>query len=305
MSPENKPSSKNWLIAVPIVAASELLIYCLLQLRLNGSLSLLIFYFVNMYVSYVPLLALAICFILCLRYKDFSLKNVAGLFVLLILTQTSSLIFTPYPSTFDSRPSEVSFHLPMDSIVQITWGGATEEVNYHVIDPGQRWAYDILMMKDGKSYLGDSSKLSSYYCYGKSLIAPAAGEIVETFNTEAETPVNGSNEDNPAGNYVIIKVAENQYLFACHMQPGSITVKPGESVKQGQKLGLVGNSGNSSEPHVHIHLQSTEDLDFGEGIPMPFSNYVMNGKLIEKGIPIGGFDRNDEFIGQTVRNGQY
>jgi murein DD-endopeptidase MepM/ murein hydrolase activator NlpD len=80
----------------------------------------------------------------------------------------------------------------------------------------------------------------------------------------------------------------------------------GDTVQTGQMIGLVGNSGNTSEPHIHIHLQSTPELfkidDSGQivalsdalGLPIYFSNYLANGELIEAGEPLGG---------QFVQNG--
>jgi murein DD-endopeptidase MepM/ murein hydrolase activator NlpD len=86
------------------------------------------------------------------------------------------------------------------------------------------------------------------------------------------------------------------------MKPKSILVKKGDVVEQGQEIGRVGNSGNTSEPHLHIHLQDNTELSFGEGIPLYFSNYYKNNQLIERGMPQGGFDRNNKLIGDVVRN---
>jgi murein DD-endopeptidase MepM/ murein hydrolase activator NlpD len=106
--------------------------------------------------------------------------------------------------------------------------------------------------------------------------------------------------EHPAGNHVVIQVAENEYLFIAHMQPGSIQVKAGDHVTAGQVIGLTGNSGNTSEPHIHIHLQDTPELvvtdDSGQitglsdaqGLPLTFSNYLANGEPAELGEPLGG-----------------
>ena len=65
-------------------------------------------------------------------------------------------------------------------------------------------------------------------------------------------------------------------------------------------MGLLGNSGNTSEPHLHIHLQN--DPDYGEGIPMYFYNLKLNDTFLKKAIPAGGLDSDGTIIGQKIRN---
>ena len=105
----------------------------------------------------------------------------------------------------------------------------------------------------------------------------------------------------PEGNFITIEVAPNEFLFICHLKPNSITVKIGDLVSQGQVIGQVGNSGNTSEPHIHIHLQDRNDV-IGEGIPLYFYNYIVNGKIIDRGMPTGGFDDNMKSTGQIIQN---
>jgi murein DD-endopeptidase MepM/ murein hydrolase activator NlpD len=85
------------------------------------------------------------------------------------------------------------------------------------------------------------------------------------------------------------------------MQPGSIKVKKGDQVTAGQELGRVGNSGNTSWPHLHVHLQDTPRLHLGEGIPIYFRNYRSNGNVIERGMPNGGMSWG-EVVGEIVEH---
>ncbi len=101
------------------------------------------------------------------------------------------------------------------------------------------------------------------------------------------------------GNHVGIEVAPGEFLFVGHLQPGTVTVAVGDRVAAGQLLGRVGNSGNSSEPHVHLHLQDTPRSWFGEGIPFHFHGYRHAGRLVERGMPEGG-RREGEYRGQRV-----
>lgn len=79
------------------------------------------------------------------------------------------------------------------------------------------------------------------------------------------------------GNTVIIKAATNEYLLFAHFKHYSIVVKEGQKVSKGQLLGLCGNSGNSSEPHLHFHIQNVESMMNATGIKCYFDNILVNG----------------------------
>jgi hypothetical protein len=205
----------------------------------------------------------------------------------------AAVYFTPnilrtYPSSHDGKPSKVRFRLPLDGPVTVGWGGATEDVNYHVYSPDQRWAYDLFIQKDNKPYKGDGSRLSDYYCYGQPVHAPADGDVRRVDDGHSESPPGQMGGSPAGGNQVVIEVASKEFLFLCHMNPHSIRVKPGQRVRQGDVIGLCGNSGNTSMPHVHVHLQDTPEDDWGEGIPLEFYRYHSGGRLVERGIPRGG-----------------
>ena len=83
--------------------------------------------------------------------------------------------------------------------------------------------------------------------------------------------------ENPAGNYIAIaKDTTDIVIILAHLKKDSIEVKKNDYVRQGQKLGRVGNSGNTSEPHLHIHAVKKNEDDFlfsGMGIPMLFDGH--------------------------------
>ncbi|PJF40735.1 MAG: hypothetical protein CUN55_12405, partial [Phototrophicales bacterium] len=138
--------------------------------------------------------------------------------------------------------------------------------------------------------------------YGQPVLSPTDGEVVAVVDGLPESqPKIETDAENPVGNHVVIKVDENEYLYIAHMQPNSILVSLGDTVTVGQQIGLCGNSGNTSEPHIHIHLQTTLEIftydDHGNingfakdarGLPLRFHNYLANGELVEIGMPIGG-----------------
>ena len=71
-----------------------------------------------------------------------------------------------------------------------------------------------------------------------------------------------------------------------HFKQGSIVVSIGDSVVKGQELGKAGNSGSSSEPHLHYHLQNTADPFDGDGLPAQFQDYYTNEILVIRGEPV-------------------
>ncbi|MCE9527133.1 MAG: M23 family metallopeptidase [Planctomycetales bacterium] len=199
------------------------------------------------------------------------------------------------------RPSDVHFRLPLDGPITVGWGGPTVDVNYHVVSPAQRWAYDLLVTRDGRSHQGIGEQLEDYYCYGLPVLAPSGGTVRATFTDAREMPIGQLGGTPTGGNQIVLEVAPQQFLFLCHLQPGSIAVQPGDQVAQGQMLAKVGNSGNTSEPHLHIHLQDTEEEDLGEGIPLYFHSYQSAGRFVDRGLPRGGFTRG-QLVGEIVEH---
>jgi len=90
------------------------------------------------------------------------------------------------------------------------------------------------------------------------------------------------------GNTVIVRTRNNEYLFFAHFKKHSIKVKEGDTVKQGQLLGLCGNSGNSSEPHLHFHIQNGKDMNTATGVKCYFDEFMVNGELKKDYSPIKG-----------------
>jgi murein DD-endopeptidase MepM/ murein hydrolase activator NlpD len=201
-----------------------------------------------------------------------------------------SMFFVPYPTSHGDTPSQVRFRLPLDGPVTVAWGGAWPIGNYHAVYPSQCRAYDLLVSVEGKTFRGDGKKLEDYYCFGAAIVAPADGTVVSVADGHPNMPPGELGGSPAGGNQIVIEVAPREYLFLCHIQPNSITVKPGDRVTTGQLLGRVGNSGNTSEPHLHIHLQDAPGDDHGEGIPLLFHNFRIGDKLVERAMPTGGIE---------------
>jgi hypothetical protein len=192
------------------------------------------------------------------------------------------------PSTYLDYKTKADLRLPFDGNWTVFWGGRTVKENYHAAYPDQRFAYDIVMMNSGSTHSGDGSKCEDYYCYGHPIVSPSAGVVVEATDDLADNTPGKMDPAHPPGNHVILDLGNDEYLFLAHLQKGSVKVKPGDHVKPGDVLGLCGNTGNTSEPHLHVHLQTTPRYGDGKGLPLQFQNYLADGKPVDRGEPTKG-----------------
>ena len=168
--------------------------------------------------------------------------------------------------------TKTKFHLPFRDEWFVFWGGTNKLVNYHYEFENQRYAYDFVIMKENRSYESDPTLNESYFAFGKEYLAPADGVVVSMENNvEDNEPVGIFNEEQPLGNYVILDHGNEEFSYLVHFKHQSIVVKQGDKVKQGDLLGLVGNSGNSSEPHIHFHVANSPDPMNSKSIRINFN----------------------------------
>jgi murein DD-endopeptidase MepM/ murein hydrolase activator NlpD len=169
--------------------------------------------------------------------------------------------------------SRVPMQLPFRGEWFVFWGGDNEKVNYHVSTPGQRRAADLVMKgADGRSHRDTGKRNEDYFVFGQQILAAAAGTVVTAVDGVPDNVPGSMNPLCAVGNCLIIDQGSGEFAVYAHLQPGSLQVKRGEKVSQGQVLGLCGNSGNSSEPHLHFHLQDKATLQDGLGITPYFTN---------------------------------
>lgn len=153
-------------------------------------------------------------------------------------------------------------------------GGNSTIVNYHNSNRAQRYALDILALDGmGRRATGFQPKeMDAYVIYGAPVTSPCDGEIVEKRDGLPDNAIGQTNAEEPAGNHVVIACQGLEILLA-HLGPGSVAVATGDAVTIGQKLGETGNSGNSSEPHLHVHAVRSETGGAmkGEAAPLTFA----------------------------------
>jgi murein DD-endopeptidase MepM/ murein hydrolase activator NlpD len=149
----------------------------------------------------------------------------------------------------------------------------------------QRFAIDWAMLDSHhRAWVGDPSKLSSYFGFGQPEIAAAPGTVVSAVDGIAENRPQGPLEElppiqNTVGNHVILKIAPGRFLLYGHMKTGSVRVKTGQKVREGQLLGQVGNTGNSSTPHLHFQVLTKPTFFPSDSVPYTFAHFSLLGQV--------------------------
>lgn len=176
--------------------------------------------------------------------------------------------------------------LPFREEWDVFWGGTTVEENYHVAYNNQKYAYDLLIIKDGKSFKTNGKTNDDYYVFGKKLYATCDATVVQVITGVKDNIPGQLNPKQLTGNTVVLKTANAEFLMLAHFKEKSIVVKEGQQVKAGEFLGLCGNSGNSSEPHLHLSLQNVKELRNAAGGKLFFDKIKVNGEIKEDYLPV-------------------
>ena len=124
----------------------------------------------------------------------------------------------------------------------------------------------------------------AYRIYGARVLAPCAGRVVLTVDGLPDMRVPEMDREHMAGNHVLLRCAEADVLIG-HLSPGSVQVRVGDAVVTGVWLGTVGNSGNTGEPHLHVHAQRPGPVSAPfSGDPLPIT---FNGRFPVRGDRFG------------------
>jgi hypothetical protein len=159
-------------------------------------------------------------------------------------------------------PSEaVTIGRPFDEEWTVVNGGRSTLVNAHWTFGVERDAIDLVQFADGRSHRGDRSRLENFPIFGDRLLAVADGRVTAAVDTLPDLPVGGSTWHDMAGNHVVLDIGDGRYVLYGHLRQGSLRVRVGDHVRRGQVIGLVGDSGNSGEPHLHLQVQNTPTFD--------------------------------------------
>ena len=164
-----------------------------------------------------------------------------------------------------------------------------------------RHAWDFVITdRNGQQYKDSGDFHEDYYCFGKAVLAPFDGVVVEAVNHVQDNVIGDVNTRENWGNTVIIKY--NDYLYAklSHLKYHSLEVKAGDQVKKGQLIGRCGNTGRSPYPHLHFQFQLTPYIG-SVTFDYPFGNYLLKE---EKGFTLKNFEfpQKDQIVINPSKN---
>jgi hypothetical protein len=193
---------------------------------------------------------------------------------------------------YDEEPVSLSFPFK-NGVYAVYEGGngrASSLMNYHYgssmhkgasVNRSMKYAVDVTKLSmwgnDANGILPrDNAK---YAIFNEVLYSPCDGEIFDVVDKWDNNVPFGDKAPYNDGNHVVIKTT-NFYVLMGHLQKGSITVKVGDQVKQGQPIAKAGNSGWTLQPHTHIQAMKVSPGSFwaAEGLPIYFDgkNTVKN-----------------------------
>jgi len=234
------------------------------------------------------------------RFSQFAKSKELVYTVIVIDEQGQVAIIQPRPvppapgNRFSDYTVNTKLMLPFSSEWFVYQGGRDIYQNSNALRDAERYSLVFTVLKDGQPFSGDGTRNDQFYCYGQPVAAPADGTVVMVNDTYADNLPGRSEQVMPNGNRVLLSHGHQEYSLLLHLKQGSIKVKSGDKVKQGDVVGECGNSGNSPAPHLEYRLQNSRGVPFPFTLPAQFVNYVADGKSVDKGEPVRG---------QFVRNG--
>lgn len=150
----------------------------------------------------------------------------------------------------------------------------------------ERFAFDNLRMSDDLTqyFEGDPKKNESYFNYRDTLFAIAGGTVVAIQDGRPEN--HGDAQDvtfnttlDLAGNFLILDIGGGRFAYYCHCVPNSFMVKENDLVNEGDPIALLGNSGNSTAPHLHFQICDGPEFFGSNGVPFVLKKYTKTGDV--------------------------
>ncbi|NIO76702.1 MAG: peptidoglycan DD-metalloendopeptidase family protein [Armatimonadetes bacterium] len=169
------------------------------------------------------------------------------------------------------------------------WAVANARTKKHCI--GRQFGFDLIAEQDVRIFEHppqEQKRLMEFASYGQPVFSPGRGTVVACVDDQPDlAPTPGKAVSAGFGNYAMIATDKKEHVWMVHFMRGSLRVKVGSPVREGQQIAQVGNSGTSSQPHLHIEmldglpsdLTQAVTLDFAQsGIPFGFKNVICERK---------------------------
>jgi hypothetical protein len=151
------------------------------------------------------------------------------------------------------------------------------------LDPSEQFAIDwIKVDRQGKAFRGDGKKNEQWLCYGAEVLAVAPATVIEVMRELPDEPpgIAPTNLKIPeiAGNHVILDLGGGRFAMYAHLAPHSVTVHIGDRLETGDKVGLLGNSGNTTGPHLHFQISDRPSTLDTTSLPFVFESMQLESR---------------------------
>jgi hypothetical protein len=204
-----------------------------------------------------------------LKKGGFKRKIIYGL--LLILSSSISIyLFSVLVKSYPFPPEEecVVLELPFNGIWIAGHAGASLQTNFHFTN---KYAIDFLKLgSDNRFYKEKENSVTDFYSYNEPVFSPANAIITQVVDSVESDLMFQLDTVNAGGNFVILDIGNEKYVFFGHLKKASIAVRTGDTISMGTYIGRVGNSGKSTVPHLHMHVQNKSFIDQEDKINYPF-----------------------------------
>jgi murein DD-endopeptidase MepM/ murein hydrolase activator NlpD len=169
---------------------------------------------------------------------------------------------------------------------RVAWGGDTRALNHHIDHASQRRALDLVVADEaGTTHRAAGRRNEDYAAYGEDVVAVADGRVAQVVDGVPDNVPGETNTLFVPGNLIVLEHAPDRFSVYAHLIPGSPKVRVGQRVRRGQLLGRCGNSGNSSEPHLHFQVQDAPRFEHSWGVEPIFDDAVT---IVRAGGPLPG-----------------
>lgn len=217
-------------------------------------------------------------------------SRIISYFICIVIIGLSIYNITLFVKGYFSEDAPVKLSFPFkNGVYLVYWGGngkASPSINYHYNYIGTnsvQYATDICKLNVfGIREKGlRSRKLENYAIFNETIYSPCDGQVVESIDILSD--IEPLSQPSLYSNYIIIKMNNTVFIRLEHLKEGSIMVKTGDTVKSGQAIAKVGNSGMTDVPHLHIQAMTSEDFYSAEALPIVFDGKypVRNSLFLE------------------------
>lgn len=191
----------------------------------------------------------------------------------------------------------VDLSLPVRGAWAVMQGGRAVSFNHHYAFVEQRHALDLIALPELRADSVRAERVEDFASWDRQLVSPVTGRIERAVGDRRDMRLGETDSEVLEGNHLIIRAAAGFYVLLAHLRQGSLLVRAGDEVQAGQPIARVGNSGNTSEPHLHLQVQTRPDLWASDNRTLPLRFIASQGERAPSRAP----RRNDVLVGSSPK----